>query len=107
MEEAHMAIVDITLDRLGKVALLRVLAKNAVAERHLNQLKSGQVLWLPCGRPHVDPDDVALLDHRVADRANLLDEVGFRRLVRDVDTRAGYVELPAVIDAAQSKILDT
>src|SRR5436305_879934 len=106
MKEAEMTVVDVTLNRLCKIAFLGVFREGAVARGHLDQLEARQALWLARRRSHIHPDDVALFDDRVANRTNLLDEVGLGGLIRHIDACAGDVELPPVIDASQAKFLD-
>src|SRR5205823_2077081 len=57
--------------------------------------------WRRRARPHVRPDEPAALDARIGRRADFLSEVALRRLAREIDTAAGLIELPSVIDAAQ------
>ena len=51
-------------------------------------------------RPHISPDDPTQFDGGVGCGAHFMGETAIRRLVHLVDTGAGHVELPAVIDTA-------
>src|SRR5438309_1521217 len=54
---------------------------------------------------HVGPDQSAALLARVGDGRDLRAEVTLSRLVGHVDAVARDVELPAVVDAAQTRLL--
>src|SRR3954447_19569941 len=56
-------------------------------------------------RSHVDPDKPVPLHAWIRLDADLAPKVAFRRLVRHIDARAGCIELPTVIDAAQAGFL--
>src|SRR6476660_1364372 len=56
-------------------------------------------------RPHVGPDDSAALFTWIGLLPDLVLEVRFRRFVGHIDAAPGNVELPAVVDAAQTCFL--
>ena len=57
------------------------------------------------GGPQIGPHDAAELDRRVGGDVHLVAKLVFFGLVELVDARAGDIELPAVIDAAQPTFL--
>ena len=84
-----------TLDNLRHVAMRR---------RHLGPGEFGRRRDL-VGRSQIGPDDAAQFDGRIGDDVDVLLELVLRRLVELVEAMAFDVELPAVIDAAQTAFL--
>src|SRR5262249_44370774 len=101
MQEAQMAGVDVTLERLEPVALAQHLLDLVLTARQEIRLQVRQgrrrLTW-----PHVRPDDVIALDARIRARPDLRLEVALGWLVRHVDARAFAIEFPAVIHAPEA-----
>ena len=81
-----------------------VLTANHFSRGTASEPKSRKAVML-LARPHVGPDEPARLVRRVGVDAHLVLEVALGRLGRHVDAGAGRVELPAVVDAAQTCLL--
>src|ERR1700694_3042211 len=101
MEDRSVRGVDAAFERLQPVALLPYFRDVAMALRYLCPLESGgcrhQLAW-----SHIGPDHPAHLSGRISRQVNLVAELlGFVHLI---DAVAVDVELPAVIDAAQSRL---
>src|SRR5215208_5580220 len=104
VQERDVTGVDAAFHRLQEIALLQPLAHEAVAVRNDRPLQLGQrraqLRWT-----HVRPDKTAALLRRIRDRVDLVLEIRLRRLVRHVETVSVDIELPAVVDAAQPRLL--
>src|SRR5205809_5683012 len=102
MEDRRVRGVDAALERLQPVALLPYFRDVAMALRHLRPLESGGCRY-QLARSHIGPNHPAHLGGRISRQVNLVTEL--LRLVHLIDTVAGDVELPAVINAAQARLL--
>ena len=95
--------IDLALERLQVVAVALDEADLDLVLGHVEDLEGGQRRRLGA-RAHVDPHHAGALDRLVGPCLHLLLEAG-RRQARHVQAVAGNVELPAVIDAAQTAFL--
>src|SRR6266542_3025683 len=96
-----MDVLDRPFDRLHVVAGVVDLADAPVLARQLCppevRKRRALVAW-----PHVDPHNVALLDDRIGRVPNVEADAAVGRLAGRLQDGAGYVDLPAVVQAAQS-----
>jgi hypothetical protein len=104
VQEAGVRRVVVALHRLQVVALLDELHNVAVRLRQVEPLEVGH-RGLLLGRPHVGPDQVALVFAGVALDVDLVAEGVAFRSVRQVYTLAVDIELPAVVHAPQAGFL--
>ena len=96
---AEMRRVDLALDRLQVIAIALDHADVDLGVGRVEDLQRGQGRRLgPCA--HIDPDEAGAFDRRIRLRLHLVPELLLRCHVGHVETVAGDVELPAVIDAA-------
>jgi hypothetical protein len=104
MQDRGVGGIDATFESLKPVAFLDHFRHMAVRRRHLRPLELRQRRHV-LARPHIGPDDPTQFDGGVGCGANFMGETAIRRLVHLLDTGAGHVELPAVIDTAQTRLL--
>ena len=98
-----MGGIDTSFQGLEPVALLHNFSDMAMC---LGDLRPGEIGWRRLQRrwSHVGPDNAADFHGRVGRSTNLLLEMQFCGLVHHVDTAALNVELPAVVDTAQTTL---
>ena len=99
VQVAEMDRVDVAFHRLDEVALTHRLVDPAFFVEVRQQVGQRRRHG---ARSHVSPDDAVALNAWVGNRTHLVLEIAFRRLRRHIDAGAGDVELPAVVNAAQS-----
>jgi hypothetical protein len=103
VQEAEMRGVDLALQRLQIVAIALDEAHFDLVLGDIEDFERRQRRRLRA-RSHVDPDDAGALHHLVGLRLHFLLEAR-RWQARHIEAIAGDVELPAVVDAANSAIL--
>src|SRR5262249_53637933 len=104
MQDRRMRGIDTAFQGLPPVALLPHLLYVAMALRHLRPLEIGGWWHFLC-RPHVGPNSSTNLDSGIRCGANLMGEAALGWFIHLVHTLAGHIELPAVIHAAQARLL--
>ena len=100
-----MAGVDPALDALGPVVLLQALADVAMLWRHQAPLQLGRHFRHVLPLAEIGPDHPAPFDDGVGLGLDLLAQRRVGRLGRHVHDVAVDVELPAMVDAAQTAFL--
>ena len=98
-----MGRVDTSLKTLQPVALLAVLGYKPVAVRHLGPFEAGRWRLAVC-RTHIGPDHATHLHHRVRDGLDFGVIVAVLCLVHHVKAVTRHVELPAMINTAQTAL---
>jgi hypothetical protein len=103
VERRRVGRIDPALERLQPVAFLPGARHHALLGPEARPFEAGRRRRLAA--PEIGPHDAAVLDRRIGDGAHLALELAARRLGRHVDAAAGHVELPAMVDAAQTAFL--
>src|SRR6266498_5104728 len=97
-----MGGIYVTFERLEVIAFLEILDHASMVRIHQAPLHDwrtfGHVFW----RTHIGPDHATPLARRIRLELDFVFEVAVGRLAGHVDTVAGGIELPAVVDAAQA-----
>ena len=99
-----MGRIDVALERLQIVALQEGLLQVAVLLRRGEELVARQQRRLALA--HIGEHHAGALDDRIGGVPDLVLVAALRRLRRLLQTAAGDVEKPAMIEAAQPAILD-
>ena len=101
VQDRRVCRIDAAFERLQEIAVFERLRDVAVFGRRAHEFVIGR-RRLQFARPQVRPDHPAAFPGRVGVDRDLRLEERVRRLRRHVDAGAVAIELPAVIDAAQS-----
>src|SRR5687768_5022173 len=104
MKEIGVYGIDTAFERLKPVAFLPDLGHRPLVGFSLRPGEERR-RWLLLRRSHVAEDHSAHLVSRVSWNADLVLEIGFGRLGRHVDATPFAVELPAMVDAANTVLL--
>src|SRR5579859_1615160 len=96
--------VDIALQRLQIIAVALYEGRSDLGVGNAQNLECRQRRRLR-PRSHIDPHEPGTLDRAVRFGADLVLEILMRRHIGHVDTSAGRIEFPAVIDAADATLL--
>jgi hypothetical protein len=103
MKDRSMGTVHRTLETLDPVAFLKHFLDGAIWGRDQGPMEVGE-RWLLLTRPHVRPQDIALLVHRVSGGLHSMADHALGRLARRVEDVSRYIELPAMVETPQAAL---